>query len=102
LLLAPFAPHFAEELWGMAGKEFSVFDQPWPVFNPQALEADIVNYGILINGKVRAQMSLPKDTPREDIEKAALQFGRIPDLIKGKTIRKVIVVPDKVVNLVVS
>jgi leucyl-tRNA synthetase len=102
LLLSPFAPHLAEELWEKTGTGFSIFIQKWPEFDLKVLEAETVNYGILINGKVRAQMSIPKDTSKEEIEKSALQFGRIPELVKGKTIRKIIVVPDKVVNLVVS
>jgi leucyl-tRNA synthetase len=102
LLLAPFAPHLAEELWEKTGHSFSIFQQSWPVFDPKVLEADLINYGILINGKVRAQMEIKRNLSSEDVEKAALQAGRIPELIKGKTIRKVIVVPDKVVNIVVS
>ncbi len=61
-----------------------------------------MNYGILINGKVRAQMEISREFEAAEIEKLALQSGRIPELIKGKTIRKIIVVPDKVVNIVVS
>ncbi len=102
LLLAPFAPHFCEELWEKTGGEFSVFDQQWPELDPRALEADVVNYGILVNGKVRAQMEVPKDTDTSEIEKIALQTGRIPELVKGKNIRRIIVVPDKVVNIVVN
>ncbi len=102
LLLAPFAPHLGEELWEKSDHKFSVFDHGWPQFDPNALEADTINYGILINGKVRAQMEIPKDLNTEEIEKSALQFGRIPALIKGKAIRRVIVIPGKVVNIVVS
>ncbi len=102
LLLAPFAPHFGEELWEKAGYKFSVFDHAWPQYDPKALEVEVVNYGILINGKVRAQMEISREFKSDEIEKLALQSGRIPELIKGKTIRKIIVVPDKVVNIVVS
>ncbi len=102
LLLAPFAPHLAEELWEKSGHEYSIFNQPWPEFDPSAMEEDIVSYGILINGKVRAQMKVPRTFSREEIEKTALETGRIPDLLKGKTIRKIIVVPGSVVNIVAS
>jgi leucyl-tRNA synthetase len=102
LLLAPFAPHLSEELWAKTGHQFSVFNQNWPSFSSEALEEEIINYGVLINGKVRAQMVVSKELPSYEIEKSALQTGRIPELIKGKTIRKVIVVPEKVVNIVVS
>ncbi len=102
ILLAPFAPHLAEELWTKLGNEFSVFHQEWPLFDPVALEMEYVNYGILINGKVRGQMEVPKELTTEEVEQKALQAGRIPELIKGKSIRKVIVVPEKVVNIVVN
>jgi leucyl-tRNA synthetase len=102
LLLAPFAPHLSEELWELAGHNYSVFDHSWPEYDPKALEVEMVNYGILINGKVRAQMEVSRDLKSEKIEKLALQHGRIPELLKGKTIRKIIVVPDKVVNIVAS
>jgi leucyl-tRNA synthetase len=102
VLLSPFAPHLAEELWQKTGAQDSVFKQKWPEYNLKVLATETINYGILINGKVRAQMSIPKDTTKEEIEKLALQYGRIPELVKGKTIRKIIVVPDKVVNLVVG
>jgi leucyl-tRNA synthetase len=102
VLLSPFAPHLAEELWQKTGAKDSVFYQRWPEYDLKILDSETVNYGILINGKVRAQMSIAKNTPGEEIEKLALQYGRIPELVKGKTIRKIIVVPDKVVNLVVG
>jgi leucyl-tRNA synthetase len=102
LLLAPFAPHLAEELWEKTGHFSGIFLQSWPQYDPKALEADLINYGILINGKVRAQMEIDRNLSTEEIEKIALQSGRIPELIKGKTIRKVIVVPEKVVNIVVN
>ncbi|OGB67094.1 MAG: leucine--tRNA ligase [Caldithrix sp. RBG_13_44_9] len=102
LLLTPFAPHLAEELWEKTGHSSSMFLQSWPQYDPKALEADLINYGILINGKVRAQMEIDRNLSTMEIEKIALQSGRIPELIKGKTIRKIIVVPEKVVNIVVS
>jgi leucyl-tRNA synthetase len=102
LLLAPFAPHLGEELWERAGYKFSVFDHGWPKYDTKALEVAVVNYGILINGKVRTQMEVSRDLKTDEIEKLAVQCGRIPELLKGKTIRKIIVVPNKVVNIVVS
>jgi leucyl-tRNA synthetase len=102
LILAPFAPHLGEELWAKSGHDTSVFNQQWPAYDPAILEEEVINYGILINGKVRAQMEIPREKSNAEIEKSALQYGRIPELIKGKTIRRVIVVPGKVVNIVVS
>jgi len=102
LLLAPFAPHLAEELWEMSGHRYSVFDQSWPQFDEGALKEEMINYGVLVNGKVRAQMQVPSDISREDIEQLALETGRIPELIRGKTIQKIVVVPNRIVNIVVS
>jgi len=102
ILISPFAPHLAEELWEKTGHKFSIFDQKWPTYNPKALEDDLVNYGVLINGKVRAQMQVPRNLSKEDIEKTALKTGRIPELLKGKSIRKIIVVPGKIVNIVTN
>lgn len=102
LLLAPFAPHLAEELWEMSGHSYSVFNQSWPQFDKEALKEEMINYGVLVNGKVRAQMQVPREMSKEDIEKLALETGRIPELIRGKTIRKIVVVPNRIVNIVVS
>ena len=102
LLLAPFAPHLAEELWEMSGHQYSIFNQAWPQVDENALKEEMINYGILVNGKVRAQMQVPRDMSREEIEKLAMESGRIPELIRGKNIRKVVVVPNRIVNIVVS
>ena len=102
LLLAPFAPHLAEELWEISGRKFSIFDQSWPAYDESVLEEDVVNYGLLINGKVRSQMQVPRDMNLKEIEKRALISGRIPELLAGKFVKKIVVVPGKVVNIVVS
>ncbi len=102
IILAPFAPHLAEELWEMTGHAFSIFNAEWPAYDPQALVEDTVNYGVLVNGKVRAQLQVPRELEKEEVEKRALEIGRIPDLLKGKTIRKIVVVPGKVVNIVAN
>ncbi|GAB4379790.1 MAG: hypothetical protein Kow0042_29510 [Calditrichia bacterium] len=100
IILSPFAPHLAEEIWEMTGHEYSIFNQRWPAYDESALEEEMINYGVLINGKVRAQMQVPQDLPTGEVEKAALETGRVPELLRGKTIRKIIVVPGKVVNIV--
>ncbi len=100
LLLAPFAPHLSEELWEMTGHTDSIFNAPWPEFDPEALEEDTINYGLLINGKVRGQMQVPRNLGDEEVRKRALESGRMPALLEGKKIRKIILVPGKVVNIV--
>ncbi|RMF56949.1 MAG: leucine--tRNA ligase [Calditrichaeota bacterium] len=101
ILLAPFAPHLAEELWEKTGHEFSVFNQRWPEFDPSLLEQDMVHYVIQINGKIREKMDVPRDISQEEIIERAKKAGRIPDLLNGKQVVKTIVVPEKLVNIVV-
>jgi leucyl-tRNA synthetase len=100
LLIAPFAPHLGEELWSRTGHRGSVFDQPWPSFDPAVLEREEIAYVIQINARIREEMVVPKDTPRDEVERRALVHGRIPELLKGREVRKVIVVPGKLVNIV--
>ncbi len=100
LMLAPFAPHLGEELWEKSGHEYSVFQQRWPGFDPKVLEDEQVNMVIQINGKLRDKMAIERDAKKEDVEKAALSAGRIPRLLEGKKVVKVVVVPNKLVNIV--
>ncbi|GAB4337784.1 MAG: leucine--tRNA ligase [Calditrichia bacterium] len=100
LLIAPFAPHMAEELWEMTGHDQSIFLTAWPEYDEEAMKEDQVNYGILINGKVRGQVQVDAGADQETVKEIALNSGRIPELLKGKTIQKIIVVPGKIVNIV--
>lgn len=101
-LVSPLAPHLGEELWEMWGGDGSVFDAAWPVFDEAALQRDEVTVVVQVNGKVREQMRAPRGTGREELDRMARSFGRIPHWTEGKEIRKVIVVPDKLVNIVVA
>jgi leucyl-tRNA synthetase len=100
-LLAPIAPHVAEELWSMTGHAPSVVDAGWPEFDPAVLATGEVTMAIQVNGKVREQMQVPRDLPEEEVKARALAHGRIPTLIDGKPLKKAIVVPNKLVSLVV-
>jgi len=102
ILLNPFAPHISEELWQIIGCADTIADQNWPAFNEQLLQVDQVEWVIQINGKIREKLIAGKNISKDDIEKKALSFGRIPELVIGKTIRKVIVVPGKLVNIVAN
>jgi len=102
LLLAPFAPHISEELWEMIGNKPTIFSQKWPDYDPEALEQDEIIWVVQINGKIRERMSASKKLSMDEAEKLAKNFGRMPELLKDKTIRKVIVVPQKLINIVVS
>ncbi|AHM56466.1 leucyl-tRNA synthetase LeuS [Peptoclostridium acidaminophilum DSM 3953] len=102
LMIAPFIPHAAEELWEMSGKQGSVHEQAWPSYDENALIKDEVEVVIQINGKVRGKMSIPSGVSKEEMEKLALDDGRIKELVDGKSIAKLIVVPGKLVNIVVK
>ena len=100
ILIAPFAPHIAEELWEAIGEKNSVCDAQWPTWDEANLTEDEVQLTISFNGKARFQMTFPTDASKEDIEKAAVNDERSLKYTKGKTIVKVIVVPKKIVNIV--
>ncbi|KPC74694.1 leucine--tRNA ligase [Thermoactinomyces vulgaris] len=102
VLLAPFVPHVTEELWQSMGKEGSVHRVNWPTYDERALVLDEVEIAVQINGKVRDKLVVATDASREEVEKQALETERIQALIEGKTVRKVIVVPGKLVNIVAN
>ena len=100
ILIAPFAPHIAEELWESIGENGSVCDAQWPTWDEANLAENEVQLTISFNGKARFQMTFPTDASKEDIEKAAVNDERSLKYTEGKTIVKVIVVPKKIVNIV--
>ena len=101
IVIAPFAPHMAEELWEQLGGETkSVFDAEWPAWDESYLVENEVQLTISFNGKARFQMTFPADATKEDIEKRALEDERSQHYIDGKTIVKIIVVPKKIINIV--
>ena len=100
VLIAPFAPHMAEELWEQMGGQGSVCDAEWPAWEESYLVENEVQLTISFNGKARFQMTFPADATKEDIEKAALADERSQHYIDGKTIIKIIVVPKKIINIV--
>ena len=102
ILIAPFAPFLAEELWSNLGHEDSVFDANYPVFDEKYLVEDSINYPVSINGKKRAVASFDANASKEDIEKMVLELEDIQKWIEGKTIRKIIVVPKRMVNIVIG
>ena len=97
LLLAPFAPHFCEELWEMLGQKYSVFNQSYPTFDPVAMVLDEVELAVQINSKMRAKVTVAASASREEIEKAALEA--VKDQLVAAP-KKVIVVPGRLVNII--
>ena len=101
IVLAPFAPHVCEELWDTLGHETSVCDAAWPAFNEEYLKEDTINYTISFNGKARFNMEFDADAASDTIQAAVLADERSQKWIEGKTPKKIIVVPKKIVNVVV-
>ncbi len=100
-MLGPFCPHLAEEIWSALGAKESAFHLAWPDFDEAMTARDTFELVIQVNGKVRARVNAPVDAKKEELEKIALANERIQDFIKGREIRKVIAVPNKLVNVVV-
>ncbi|YAF96308.1 MAG: leucine--tRNA ligase [Nodularia sp. CChRGM 3473] len=102
MMLAPFAPHIADELWHLLGNSNSVHTQTWPSFDPTALVADEITLVIQVNGKKRADIPVPAQADKAELEKYARASEVVQRHIEGKEIKKVIVVPGKLVNFVVA
>ncbi|MBP5315130.1 MAG: leucine--tRNA ligase [Muribaculaceae bacterium] len=102
VVLAPFAPHIAEELYHALGHSTSVVDAHWPEWNEEYLKESKVTYAISFNGKARFNLEIDVNTPREEIERMAVEHEQSQRWIEGKTIRKIIVVPGKIVNIVIG
>jgi len=100
ILIAPFAPHIAEELWEMLGEQGSVCDSQWPSWNEEYLVESQVKLGIAFNGKARFEMSFAADADNQTIQDAVLSDERAQKYIEGKQIMKVIIVPKRMVNIV--
>ena len=101
-LLNPFAPHLTEELWERLAFRGMVSDQTWPRFDEQHLIEDELEIPVQVNGKLRDKVVIQKDAPNADIEAAALASRKVQEHIAGKTVKKVVVVPGKLVNVVVT
>ena len=100
-LLAPFTPHITEELWVRLEGKPSVHLQSWPEYDPEALKVDTVTLAVQINGKVRHHAEVSVDATKEEIQAQVLGLSRIQELVGGKKVVKVIVVPQKLINIVI-
>ena len=101
-LLAPFAPHLAEELWQSLGHSYSVHDEPWPEYNEAALVKDTIELAVQVNGRIRDKIEVASDTDEETIKSEALKAEKVVPFVEGMTVRKVIVIKGSLVNIVVS
>ncbi|NBD30674.1 MAG: leucine--tRNA ligase [Alphaproteobacteria bacterium] len=100
-LMSPMTPHLSEEIWAMLGGEGLIANQPWPIADESMLVEDTVTMPIQINGKRRAEISVPKDMPKEEVEKLALAEDAVKRALDGGQPKKLIVVPGRIVNVVI-
>jgi leucyl-tRNA synthetase len=102
LLLAPFAPFLASELWEVLGEKESLLRYPWPAYDPALAKEEEITYAVQVNGKLRGHVSVPADSPKETVEERALADEKVRSAIGSQRIMKVIFVPGKLVNIVVK
>jgi leucyl-tRNA synthetase len=102
LLLEPFAPYLAHELWEVLGEKDNLLRHPWPVFDPALAKEDEVEYVVQVNGKIRARLSVPADSTEDFVRERALADEKVKAALEGKQMMKLIVVPGKLVNIVVK
>jgi leucyl-tRNA synthetase len=101
-LVAPFIPHLAEECWELLGGDGMVCNAPWPKADPALLAKDEIVLGVQVNGKRRAEITVPASADNQTVEHAALSDDGVKRHIDGKTVRKIVVVPGRVVNIVAN
>ncbi len=102
LLLSPFAPHLGEEIWQRLGFATSLAHEPWPTFDAELVKDDVIEMGVQVNGKFRATVTLPVDATEEVARAEAMRDAKVASYTDGKTIKKVIYVPGKILNLIVA
>jgi leucyl-tRNA synthetase len=100
LMLAPLVPHIAEELWARLGQPYSVHQQAWPAWDPDAVREETVTVVLQVNGRVRDRISVPAGIDQARLRDVALESERVRKFIDGKAVQDVIVVPGKLVNVV--
>ncbi|MEN3041635.1 MAG: leucine--tRNA ligase [Bacteroidia bacterium] len=101
VLLEPFAPHIAHELWERTGEKASLLEAPWPQWNPEYLQVEEIEYPVSVNGKLRLHLRVPADWGAEQIEPVVRQDERLLKYTNGKEIRRIVIVPGKIINVVV-
>jgi leucyl-tRNA synthetase len=102
LLLAPFAPHLSEELWSVLGHKDSLAYAPWPKADPEKLKIASIEVPVSVNGKVRAKVVMPVGIDNQETERLAKSSDRVAELLVGKELVKVVVIPGKMVNFVLK
>ena len=102
LVLSPAAPHTSDEIWEQLGGQDSTYHLDWPKFQAELAQDDTITMAIQVNGKLRDTLEMPADASQEAMQEAALSSERVKVHTEGKTVRKVIVIPGKLVNIVAN
>lgn len=102
IMLSPFVPHITDELWGELGHNNDIYNEKWPEYKKEYLESSEVGVAVQVNGKLRGTIEIDRDMPKDEVEKIALGIENVQKYIEGKNIVKVIVIPNKIVNIVVK
>jgi leucyl-tRNA synthetase len=100
LLLSPMAPHICEELWRTLGHADSLICEPWPVFDARHVQENTIEIPIQINGKIRGRIAASVNATNSELEQAALADPRVKKFLEGSTVRKVVIVPRKLISIV--
>jgi leucyl-tRNA synthetase len=100
VLVSPYAPHIAEELWSLLGNKVSISETPFPVFDEKHLVESSKTYPISFNGKMKFTLDLPVAISKDELEKMVLAEEKVKEQLEGKTVKKAIVVPGKIINFV--
>lgn len=98
--MAPVAPHMMEEIWSIFGHDESITYAKWPEFDPAKLVEATAEIMVQVNGKLRGKFEIAKDTAKDEVEKQALAIPHVQKFLEGKDVKKVIVIPNKIVNIV--
>jgi leucyl-tRNA synthetase len=102
ILLSPFAPHITEELWHMLGHDSSIYNAAYPDYDESYLVENTFEYPVSFNGKMRFKINLPVDMPQAEIEQKVLKHEKAQKWLEGKSVRKFIVVPKRIINVVIG
>jgi len=102
IMLSPFVPHIADELWEAMGLTGQLFEHPWPEYNPVWAQSSEVTIAVQVNGKLRATIEVPKDAEQALVQSTALSDVNVKRFIESVSIRKVIYVPNKIINIIVA
>jgi leucyl-tRNA synthetase len=102
ILISPYAPHIAEELWSLLGHNESISEAEFPVFEEKYLVESSKTYPISFNGKMKFTLDLPVDISKDELERMVLENEKVQEQLEGKVVRKTIIVPGKIVNFVVG